>query len=304
MKKGEYWGAPIKVADLMEDSVQYMDALISSDGAWKFIMNTSTDVGNEEAMHSLIFANAGERSNVTLDYVSAYDYARDNGVQPIAFRVTNSTESVLSSLQVKVFSGDTTYYQGSVPCSMKPGESQYIEMDVAIPNIGEMTEVSFTVTAINDRYPEDNTETVTLGKTDLDVKANLYTVEDNAVIVAKVANNSNITATTTVNILENDREAPPSQSSGSISIVGGRSRLYIFRMNRSLESTKALYVDAVTQELDFDAGNNYAVIMLYGGEAVNPSTGNAAGVSHRYHAVEPEIRPIDRLLWTRRNANK
>ena len=177
-------------------------------------------------------------------------------------------------------------------------------MDVAIPNIGEMTEVSFTVTAINDRYPEDNTETVTLGKTDLDVKANLYTVEDNAVIVAKVANNSNITATTTVNILENDREAPPSQSSGSISIVGGRSRLYIFRMNRSLESTKALYVDAVTQELDFDAGNNYAVIMLYGGEAVNPSTGNAAGVSHRYHAVEPEIRPIDRLLWTRRNANK
>lgn len=304
VKKGEYWGAPIKVADLMEDSVQYMDALISSDGAWKFIMNTSTDVGNEEAMHSLIFANAGERSNVTLDYVSAYDYARDNGVQPIAFRVTNSTESVLSSLQVKVFSGDTTYYQGSVPCSMKPGESQYIEMDVAIPNIGEMTEVSFTVTAINDRYPEDNTETVTLGKTDLDVKANLYTVEDNAVIVAKVANNSNITATTTVNILENDREAPPSQSSGSISIVGGRSRLYIFRMNRSLESTKALYVDAVTQELDFDAGNNYAVIMLYGGEAVNPSTGNAAGVSHRYHAVEPEIRPIDRLLWTRHNANK
>ncbi len=305
VKKGENWGAPIKVAELMEDSVEYMDALISSDGTWKFIMNNSTDVGNDETMHSLIFANAGERSNVTLDYVGAYDYARNNGVQPIAFRVTNSTESVLSSLEVKVYNGDTIYYQGSVPCSMKPGESQYIEMDVTIPNIGEMTEVSFTVTAINDRYPEDNTETVTLGKTDLDVKANLYTVDNNAVIVAKVANNSNVTATTTVNILENDREAQPSQSSDSISIVGGRSRLYIFRMNRSLEHTKALYVDAVTQELDFDAANNYAVIMLYGNDSGEPdSMPSLASSSSRYHAIEPEIRPIDRLLWLRRNANK
>ncbi len=305
VKKGESWGAPIKVADLMEDSVQYMDAFISSDGAWKFIMNTSTDVGNNEAMHSLIFANAGERANVTLDYVSAYDYARNNGVQPIGFRVTNSTESMLSSLQVKVFNEDTTYFQDSVPCSMKPGESQYIEMDVTIPNIGEMTEVSFTVTAINDRYPEDNTEVVTLGKTDLDVKANLYTVEDNAVVVAKVANNSNITATTTVNLLENDRETPPSQSSGSVSIVGGRSRLYIFRMNRSLEYTKALYVDAVTQELDFDASNNYAVIMLYGNDSgESDPISSPTSSSSRYHAIEPEIRPIDRLLWIRRNANK
>ncbi len=274
---GGAWGDPIKVLELNEGSVRYMDVVLTEMGEWKFIMNTSNGEIENGAMHSLVYASVSERSDVSLNYLEASDYDRVDGIQPITYEVANTSESTITNYNIKVYSNTEVYFDGNVKCDILAGSSELNTLEINMPELNKLTNISVMISAHGDTDMTNNCKSIELGKTDLSLESKTYSYNGITVIASKVSNTSNTPSNATVRIVEDEKSAKPTASSKSALITTNESRLYIFLLDENAvdygpTGAKAIFTVLNSTVPDYNSTNDSNIVTLYGKEIAKCNT--------------------------------
>jgi uncharacterized protein YjdB len=203
VKTSSGWSSPISLFE-SSDSIQFMDVELMNNGEWKLIANVLKQV-NAETKNSLLFANINTKTDVALNYVHADEANKVGNRMPIEYSVTNLGENDIKSLNVKILNGNNIYYEKNVSVNIKPGETFNFTESIDVSNVLKETDLTVKVLSEDESDETNNTDHITLGKVDVSLSLSQYQVDNKLIIVANVANKSNIPANTAISVIE-DKE--------------------------------------------------------------------------------------------------
>jgi uncharacterized protein YjdB len=246
IKSDKGWGNPITLYT-SKDSIQFMDVELMNNGEWKLIANVLKQVDAQTTKNSLVFANINTKTDTVLNYAHADESKRIGNLLPVEYSVTNHGQNDVKSLNVKAFNGSDVYYEKTVPCNIKPGETFNFTESMDVSKITKETDVTVTVLSEDESDETNNTDHLTLGKVDVSLSLSQYKMDNKLIVVADVSNKSDTPAKTAISVIDDSKDGIVLDMKNIGSLSKNSDYKYIY----SIDLDKVDFGDATSKSYHF-----------------------------------------------------
>lgn len=191
------WSAPITLTG-GDRYLENISVVRQNNSDYVMGMDTLADITEDEVSDSknLVWAKVQPVSDLRLDDISYDADGLTAGVSvPVTLTVVNAGDHPVTNIEISVEST-----QESRTCSINPGESAEIKVDVTCPTQLNMYSFGVKENGMDDFTPENNTKTVGIGYADLDVKVEEERINSKSSLIVIVTNKGVATASGTVSV--------------------------------------------------------------------------------------------------------
>lgn len=266
------WSAPIELisADLSERegiTVQAFDVEIINDGTWKIVLKTLESQIDEK--YSIVYADVNINTDISNDKVTGYDRDRENGIQPIYIAVTNHGQTKIDKLTVTIYDEENvSYLDKEIDCELFPGEEITLTDNVDLSGINEQITLNVKVFAENDSNLLNNTNSITLGYTDLEVLVDRYEIDDKIIISAQFNNNTTIPTNVTGLLMKDALDGEIIETAFVSNIDSNNTYYHNYIIDKSTinfngKPSKYYYIKLNTDDVDYYDDNNTCIVIVY-----------------------------------------
>ena len=288
---GTSWSEPIILADGIEQTIGFMDAVLQDDGKFSVVANTALydeagDVSATSLQHILITPTTDVE--MTFADVDKADY--ENGSQIINVSLENDGVVPVNKVHLKVYSDNRTFLDKDISVELLPGEKKSIEETLDVSGLTAVTNATVEVTVESDIDDTDNSQTVELGYVDVDLNVNVYEQGDQYLFVINAGNKSLTEANATLTITEDSADGKVLETKTFEKISNRKTAQYTYAVNRAEidfadSDYKAYFFNITTKENDWNTVDNTSFYTI---QKPNYSEVNLNGAMAVADVVKPE----------------
>lgn len=264
------WSRPIVLLDQLNLNLSYMDVELLENGEFAMVMNTSTyDPMEGVEKTALVFAKVEPCKDLALTFAMVEKANEDQTTQPVIITLTNLGDSVVTSAQFHVYSGEAEYANKALSLSLNPGDSITLTETIDISNIDTVSNMTAVVTLGDDRNISNNSQEITVGQVDISLEVDAYDLGDTLVFALSARNESKTIAHSAIRIIEDS----PNGIVLDVKNIGEVSRedtvLYLYEIDKSLvtfdEMNQKVYFFKIDSlEEDWNPEDNQGSYVIYG----------------------------------------
>ena len=242
---------------------RYLSPVLGENGNWNVITNA---MDTESELNSIINVGKEEKSNIEFVGASVDENDIKDGLTGVDYFVINTGDTTVDTLNVEVIGEDGSLVTKEVNVKIMPGETvagtTYIDMPVT--NGKQKVLISMYADGQNDI----DTVTDVVGLSDVYVSGSYAEVGNNVEVTAKVVNNSNSDAKTTVHLYSDETMTTELGVSQESIITAGSDKEMKFSVPKAditynEDDAAYLTLKAEVADGDYDEDNNVTYVVLY-----------------------------------------
>lgn len=278
LRVGDSWSEPICLYKTNEVEIKTLSANLNDNGSWEFIMNTESPMNNGLDMNSLIYAKAKAKSDTEVSYAIIDEKDGLSDKHPVVIGIKNNGQKTVGSFDMTI-SDDKTgkiYYSDTKKCNIGIGEITEFTVNLDLSDITEETNLKVTVLSDNDTDVSNDTTNINIGYVNVKLDIESYDLGDKVLLYAKVSNDSQIPANTTIRIVEDTPDGIAAETKNIGRLTNENDYVYLYKIDKNEiqyngNDYKHYYIIADTLEEDLDISDNTEVIAVYPDEEYIPS---------------------------------
>lgn len=262
------WSDDIQISNV-GNKVQFPNGVFDQAGNFTIAFNRLTTKEDLSQQSDLCVLGVVPSYNLTVNAVSFNDEdIIPNTALPIEIDVTNNGQLPVDQITVDVSDGETNNTSITLSESIKPGETKTLGATISLPET--ITKKDYIIgikpTAGDEYDVNDNTRTITIGYTDLNLTIEKNNIGETASVTVELTNTSYVPTNASIRVTEDTIDGTVLFTKDVTNVVHGVNTFSIFELDpKALTFSgdiKQIYVSVTASGEEASTGDNSDFIVL------------------------------------------